>query len=140
MNVLFDTNVVLDVLLDRAPFSRAASQLFSKVERGELRGSICATTVTTIFYLTTKALDANRAAGYIQKLLDLFAIAAVNRPVLTAALESGVADFEDAVIDAAAHYADADAIVTRNGKDFDRATRPIYTPDDLLRILAARQR
>jgi hypothetical protein len=42
------------VLLDRAAFSRAALQIFSKVERGELRGSICATTVTTIFYLTTK--------------------------------------------------------------------------------------
>ena len=139
MNVLFDTNVILDVLLDRDPFAPPALQLFAKVERGELHGLICATTVTTIFYLTSKALDATQAVGHIQTLLNLFTIAAVNRTVLTPALESGFADFEDAVIDAAAHYADADAIVTRNSKDFERAARPIYTPDELLRLLAARQ-
>ncbi len=48
MKTLFDTNVILDVLLDREPFSDDASFLLSKVEKSEIIGYICATTVTTI--------------------------------------------------------------------------------------------
>ena len=139
MKVLLDTNVVLDVLLDREPYAASASQLFSRVENGELVGAICATTVTTIHYLTTKALDAQQALENVKKLLHLFEIAAVNRAVLEAALEAGFVDFEDAVIDASARHTDAVAIVTRNGADFAQAQLPIYSPDELLVILAARQ-
>ena len=56
MNILFDTNVVLDVLLDRKPFSAPASVIFSWVEAGEFIGFLGATTVTTIFYLATKVV------------------------------------------------------------------------------------
>ena len=56
MKILFDTNVVLDVMLDREPFSESACQLFSIVEQGEAVGFISATTVTTIHYLASKVL------------------------------------------------------------------------------------
>ncbi|KAB7554364.1 PIN domain-containing protein [Verminephrobacter sp. Larva24] len=59
--VLFDTNVVLDVLLDREPHVHASAQAMALVERGEVRGFLCATTVTTLFYLASRALDARRA-------------------------------------------------------------------------------
>ncbi len=51
MRVIFDTNIVLDLLLDRAPFADTATYLFSKVERAEITGFLCATTITTIHYL-----------------------------------------------------------------------------------------
>ena len=57
MKVLFDTNIILDVLLDREPFSEHASYLMSKVERSEINGFLCATTVTTIHYLLSRNLD-----------------------------------------------------------------------------------
>jgi predicted nucleic acid-binding protein len=137
--VLFDTNVVLDVLLDREPFAEAASQLFSKVENGKIGGSICATTVTTIYYLTSKSLDTKQAIDNVQRLLRLFEVAPVHRPVLEAALKADFSDFEDAVIHASAHHVKAEAIVTRNTKDFAKATLPIYTAHELLKILEARQ-
>ena len=68
MKTLFDTNVILDVLLDREPFSDEASFLLSKVERAEIVGFICATTVTTIYYIASKALGpkaaCNRSPGF----------------------------------------------------------------------------
>ena len=48
MKVLFDTNVVLDVLLERRIFFAPAATLFSKVEAGEIEGLLGATTVTTV--------------------------------------------------------------------------------------------
>ncbi|MDY0088726.1 MAG: PIN domain-containing protein, partial [Coriobacteriia bacterium] len=53
--MLFDTNVVLDVLLDREPHAEVAARLLSLVDQGRLDGMVCATTVTTIHYLASKA-------------------------------------------------------------------------------------
>jgi len=72
MKILFDTNFILDVLIDRKPFSEAASQLLSLVERGEVSGIICATTVTTIHYLSTKILGKNKSQHQIANLISLF--------------------------------------------------------------------
>ena len=79
MRVLFDTNIVLDVLLDRVPFSKAAVQLFAHVEHDEITGYLCGTTVTTVYYLARKVVGASKAEKEIRKLLRLFKIASVNR-------------------------------------------------------------
>ena len=94
MKVLFDTNVILDVLLDREPFADDASYLLSKVERSEIIGYVCATTITTIHYLATKALGSQEASLHIDSLLSLFVIAPVNRLVLERAAISKFNDFK----------------------------------------------
>ena len=66
MNILFDTNVILDVLLDRKPFSEHAAYLMSKVESSEVSGFLCATTVTTIHYLLLKYLSKEKASSQAQ--------------------------------------------------------------------------
>lgn len=135
MRILFDTNVVLDVLLDREPFSTISARLFSRVESGKLSGYICATTVTTVYYLARKATQAGRAKKEIKKLLLLFKIAPVNLPVIEAALCSQFPDFEDAVIHAAAVHIGAQGIVTRDIKGFKQATIKIFSPHELAVIL-----
>jgi predicted nucleic acid-binding protein len=137
VKILFDTNVVLDVLLDREPFSTQAALLFSRVEQGELIGCLCATTVTTVHYLAGKVLGEAQARIQIGKLLRLFAVAPVNRTVLEAALRSPMRDFEDAVIHEAALHISAQGLVTRDGNDFKGAKLPVYSPADLLRALQA---
>ena len=140
MKVLFDTNVVLDLLLDRAPFSEASARVLSRVEAGELVGYLCATTVTTIHYLASKPLGAQRAIAEVRKLLALFEIAPVNRPILENALDSGFSDFEDSVLHAAACLVGAEAIVTRNESDFSRSEIPVYSPEEMIQILRQRPR
>lgn len=137
MKILFDTNLILDVLIDRKPFSEAASQLLSLVERGEVSGMICATTVTMIHYLSTKILGKNKSQHQIANLISLFEIAAVNRAVIEEALTSNFSDFEDAVIYQAAKHAGAEAIVTSDPKGFQKSNLPIFSPIELLNILQA---
>lgn len=136
MKVLFDTNIILDLLLDRRPFVDSVAPLFSKVEQGDLIGCLCATTITTISYLATKAAGGKKARKEIQKLLTLFEIAPVNRVVLQAAIHSGVPDFEDGVIYEAAVFVEADGIVARDPKGFKRAKIRIFSPGELLQILS----
>ncbi|MCI5221031.1 MAG: PIN domain-containing protein [Candidatus Electrothrix sp. LOE2] len=135
MKVLFDTNVILDVLLDREPFSKDAALLMAKVEQAEIVGFACATTITTIHYLSTKILGAKAASRHVQSLLSLFAIASVNRLVLENAFAAGFKDFEDAVLHEAAVHAGVQHIVTRNIKDFTNASLPVHEPEEFLGIL-----
>lgn len=136
MKILFDTNVVLDVLMDREPFSDPAAELFATVEDGSGIGYLCATTLTTVYYLAGKALGAKRARQAIQKLLALFEVAPVNRPVLETALQARFNDFEDAVVYAAALHVGADVILTRNEVDFKSSKIPVYSPLETEKILS----
>ena len=137
MRILFDTNVVLDVLLDRAPFAEVSARLFSRVERGDLIGFVGATTVTTVHYLSTKVVGATGASDVVGKLLDLFSVAPVNRTVLVDALGLSVQDFEDAVLHEAARHAGVEGLVTQDRRGFRKATLAVYAPEELLRILEA---
>lgn len=139
MRVLIDTNVVLDVLLDRKPFAEAAARVFALVEESRIEGFLCATTVTTIDYLLGQALATDEARAALQRLLELFEIAPVNRPVLEQALRSRVSDFEDAVIEQAARLVSADAIATRNLTDFKKSSVTAFDPPELLSAVEAKE-
>ncbi|MBT3192133.1 MAG: PIN domain-containing protein [Verrucomicrobia bacterium] len=137
MRVLVDTNVVLDVLLDRKPFAEAAARVLALVEESRIEGFLCATTVTTIDYLMGQALAPDEARAALQRLLDLFEIAPVNRPVLEQALRSDVSDFEDAVLEQSARLVSVDAITTRNLKDFEKSSVTAFDPPELLSAVEA---
>ena len=137
MKVLFDTNVVLDVLLDRQPHADVAARLFALVDNSRLEGSICATTVTTIYYIAAKSFGRKRAQNQVRELLGLFSIADVDHDVLDRALDLDFADFEDAVVHEAARASGAAAIVTRDGEGFTNASLPVFDPHELLAAIAA---
>ena len=128
MRVLFDTNVLMDVLLDRKPFADESAQVMDQVVRGTVTGLICASTVTTVFYLSSREVGKKEAMAQIRSLLGLYEVAPVNRAVLDAALANKSPDFEDAVLAEAAHQAGAQAIITRNLKDFAHSPVRAYTP------------
>jgi len=137
VKVLFDTNVVLDVLLAREPHAAVAARLFALVDSERIDGAVCATTVTTVAYVATKAVGGRQAKKLLRQLLDLFAVAGVDRQVLEAALRLDFEDVEDAVIHEAARAWGAAGIVTRNGRDFARASLPVFDPAELLAALVA---
>jgi predicted nucleic acid-binding protein len=137
VRVLFDTNVLMDVLLDRKPFVEESALVMDQVVRGAVTGLICATTVTTIFYLTSREVGNEEARRHVEKLMNLYEVAPVNRSILDAALTCNSPDFEDSVLAEAAHQAGAQAIITRNLKDFAHSPVRAYTPRQWLAMGAA---
>ena len=133
--VLFDTNVVLDHLLNRQPFEPIASRLMEYVSQGRVKGILCATTLTTIYYFVSRELGDAQARAHIANLLRLFEVAPVDIGILSDALALDFTDYEDAVLHEAARRAEADSIVTRNDRDFQNASLEIYTPDELLKFV-----
>lgn len=135
MKVLFDTNVVLDVLLARSEFAEPARRLMALVEKRKVSGYLCATTITTIHYLIAKQLGTDAAIAAVRKLMLLFEFADVTRSVVVAALDAGFSDFEDAILYQAGWEKNVDVIVTRDPRDFRSSALPVYAPQELLSLL-----
>jgi predicted nucleic acid-binding protein len=132
LKVAIDTNVVLDVLLDRDPHVEDSAQILWAAESGAITALLCATTLTTIHYMTVKTLGRTGSIAAIDQLLAIFDVAAVNRQVLQIAATSKIRDYEDAVLAHAAEIAGATAIITRNPKDFAKSGLLVYTPREWL--------
>lgn len=132
MRVLFDTNVVLDVLLKREPWLQDSLALWQANDEARLVGYITATTITNIFYIARRASGAEMARTAVEVCLVAFEICAVERRTLEQALILHGPDFEDDVQIACASLLRLDAIVTRDKKDLRDASIPVFSPSEML--------
>jgi predicted nucleic acid-binding protein len=135
VKLLLDINVLLDVLLDREPWSAAASLLLAEIECGSAEGYVAAHTLPTVYYVVGRAGDRKLAAAAVGDLLRILDIAQVTRMELQEALTYSVPDFEDAVQAAAARAIGADYLVTRNERDFRDSPVPVADPPTVLALL-----
>ena len=133
--ILFDTNVVLDVLLDRQPYVEASAAAWSAVETGISEGMLAAHAVTTIHYLVRKEVGNIKARRIVSAILRVFGVATVNGAVVQEALQLPLSDFEDAVTAAAARLAGCECIVTRDPKGFRGSPVRALTPEAVTPLL-----
>ena len=135
MKVMIDTNVVLDVLLERQPFFQASYEVMKRSALEEIEGFVSATAATDIFYLLRRALGERRAAKEtFEKLTRLVGFADARGEDVYAAMASNMEDFEDALLAAIAQRCRMDCIVTRNTKDFRESPVKALTPEEFLAL------
>jgi predicted nucleic acid-binding protein len=131
MRVLIDTNVILDFVLNRAPFADGAATLFQHIEQQTFSAVVSASAVTDIFYLLKK--EKVDAIAFLKDFLLAIDILGVDKAIIMYALHSGWTDFEDAVQAQVAIENNIDVIVTRNTKDYGRLQNiQVFTPSELL--------
>lgn len=133
--VLFDINVVLDVLLDRKPYVEASAAAWAVVETGISEGLLAAHSITTIHYLVRKEMGSVKARRIISAILRVFGVAAVDGAVVQEALQLSFSDFEDAVTAAAARSAGCECIVTRDPRRFRGSPVRALTPEAVMPLL-----
>lgn len=137
LTVLLDTNVVLDAILARAPWDRDAVLLLDAIARGRATGVVAGHAVTTVHYIVERARGRSVAATAVSDLLQLVDVVALDRSDFTRALSLGLADYEDAVHVAAYLRIGAEALVTRNARDFKGAPVATRTAGEVLALLAS---
>jgi predicted nucleic acid-binding protein len=130
-----DTNVVLDFLLDRAPFADAAAALWQANDDGRIEAYVSAITPVNVFYIARKLKGLETARQLVESLLVACRVCAPGRDALLSALALPMKDFEDAVQVVSAQEEALDALVTRDPDDFKGVTFPIFSPDGLLEQL-----
>lgn len=134
--LLLDTNVVLDVILARTPWDGDAVLLLDAISRGQATGLVAGHAVTTVHYIVQRAKGRGAAATAVSDLLQLVAVVPLDRSDFTRALSLGISDYEDAVHVAACLKAGAEALVTRNARDFKGAPVVTRSAGEVLALLA----
>lgn len=137
MKVLLDTNVVLDVLLEREPFLADSKAVWQACDDGRIQGYVLASAVTDIYYIARKTAGGAVARRAVEVCLAAFSVCMVDQEVLERALELAGSDYEDNVQIAAAMQSKVDAIVTRDPHDYAHASVTVITPTALLAQLAS---
>lgn len=134
--VLFDSDVLLDVLAQRQPFVIASAQALNTVTQEQVQGDVSGHAVTNIFYILRRQIGSEAARELLSRLLQRIQVASVTDEVIRQALQSSITDFEDAVTSAAANVAGLEMIVTRNTSDFVTSSVPAIMPEEFLATLS----
>jgi predicted nucleic acid-binding protein len=135
--ILLDTNVVLDVLLARQPWSQDATEIWQAHRAGTVAAHVAATTLTNIFYVSRKLVGRERAWQGVHTCLNQLRIIAVDDSLLHAAAAMGGQDLEDNLQIVCAAAATLEAIVTRDPGGFAHSPIEVLTPAQFLQRLRA---
>jgi predicted nucleic acid-binding protein len=135
VTVLLDTNIIVDVALERQPYFEASQQVLLLVEQGQIEGYISASTFGDLYYIIRRSRGREWTNDFINWLVTYCQIATVNDAVIRIALTSKFRDFEDAIQYSSAVVNQLNAIVTRNPQDFPVTTPRIISPNQLIQEL-----
>ena len=136
LNILIDTNVVLDFILHRQPFYSAAENIVETANLKIISAYVSASSVTDVYYLARREFrDRNLALQLLKNFLKIVKVAAVSEKEIESALNLSWRDFEDAVQYSVAKSNEMDYIITRNIEDFSGGEVAVVTPEDFCRIL-----
>jgi predicted nucleic acid-binding protein len=135
LKVLFDLNIILDVLQERKEFYDFSARLLAFAETGRIEGWVAAHSITTLFYLIAKDKSPEQARVTITSLLHFLNVAPVDQNTIEQALNLPYRDFEDAVQMISALHVKADYLLTRNVRDYEPALLEVVQPAELVAIL-----
>ena len=136
MILLVDTDILIDFALDRRPHAAAAGELLDALERRQTTGFIAWHSVANFHYLVVSKQGASATKAFLLDLLRFVQVAPTSTESVRYAASRPMRDFEDALQVAAAVACGANAIATRNVRDYARAPVRAATPTSLLKELA----
>ena len=140
MELLIDSNVVLDVILNREPFFDASEKVLRLGIRPDITTYVSAASVTDIYYIAYRTLHDHAAVrNLIGRLLSIMKIADVNSEHIKIAYDLNWRDFEDSVQYSIAKSNGMDGIVTRNMKGFRESDVKIFTPEEILEFIKSQE-
>ena len=135
MKIFLDTDILIDVALDRMPFSNDASLLLDKLEMKHADGFIAWHSLSNLYYICSSSIHDRKLKEYIKGLLLFLSVSETATEDAICALGLNVADFEDAMQISAAISCKADFIVTRNIRDFKHSPIPACLPGEIIKII-----
>lgn len=133
MNKVFvDTDVILDLLARRIPHFHFSAVLFTFAEMKKLELYTTPLILANTFYILRKQLGNDSAKNAVRKLRILLHVIYSTESVIDKALNSDFPDFEDAIQYYTALEYQIPVILTRNIRDYKKASIVVQTPESYL--------
>jgi len=135
MGKLFlDTNIILDLVSPRPPFSLFAQKLFSKSQKLKIGIYASVLSFPNINYLLSRVTNKETAKQVLLKIKPLITILPLNDKIIQLALASDFNDFEDAIQYYTALEHNITTLITRDLKDFKKANIRVMTSEEYLNL------
>ncbi len=135
-NIFIDTNVIIDFLSDRKPFSEDAAILFQLAKEKKINVYVAAISFNNTYYILRQVTSHKRALKLIDEFEEYVYVQETNRDILKKALRSDFNDFEDAIqYYSAIQLGEIEVITTRNIKDFKKSEISVLSPSTTVKIL-----
>ena len=135
-NVFIDTDVIVDFLTDRKPFSLESAKIFSLIDQKKIKGCVSSLSFSNLYYVLRKFGTHRKVINSLQELSELVDVLKVDSDIVKSALTSDFKDLEDSIqYFTALEYKRIDCIITRNIKDFKDSSLPVMTPETFLATL-----
>jgi len=132
-NVFIDTDVIVDFLTDRKPFSLESAKIFSLIDQKKIKGCVSALSFSNLYYVLKKFGPHKKVISSLQELSEMVDILKVDSHIIKSALTSDFKDFEDSIqYVTAQEHKEIDCIITRNIKDYKDSSLPVMTPETFL--------
>lgn len=130
--ILVDTDVLIDLALDRQPHAEWSAGLIDRLERRAHMAFVAWHTLSNFYYLVSPAKGKHNARQFLVDLTRFVSVAPADTEALRFAASLQLTDFEDALQVAAARVCGASVIATRNTRDYEQSPIPAQTPQQLL--------
>ncbi len=135
-HLFLDTNVIIDFLADRKPFSDKAALIFDQAVAGKLKIYLSAVSYNNIYYILRQSFSNNDTIKLLNQLNEMTEIADVTKAIIKQALRSEFKDFEDAIqYHCALSLSKLDMIITRDTKDYKKSAVPVMNPQEAVVFL-----
>jgi len=136
INLFIDTDVILDLLADRKPFSSEAAMLFTLAEQKKIKAFTSSLTFSNLYYVLRRVEAHPKVMSKLTGLSGLLSILKVDELAVRNAIASGFTDFEDGLqYYCALDHKHIDVIITRNIKDYKNSEIPVMRPGDFLKTI-----
>lgn len=135
--IFLDTDVILDVLLEREKFKEDARRIFQKIELKEVEGYTSPVILANLYCISSNLKDKKTGISHIRKMHKLLKMTRIDQKIVNDSLErENIKDFEDNLQLYSAIEMRLDFLITRNVKDFPKTDLiKILTPKELIGML-----
>ena len=134
--VLIDTNILIDYISERKPFSESARSILLLCMNNKLEGGIAAHSIMNAFYILRKEFTITERREFLLDICTFLTVVGIDKSKIVSALEdTDFSDVEDCLQVECAKEFNAEYIITRNIKDFTESDIPAISPDDFLKII-----
>jgi predicted nucleic acid-binding protein len=135
VKVFLDTNILVDVLLERQPFYGESARVWSLAYENKITGFVSALTYPNIHYIIRRLAGVKQADKALGAIRSAFKTVDLDDQILNQAMQGGHQDFEDAIQLFSALRADADYIITRDPGHFRTSSIPVASPVQFKQIM-----
>jgi len=129
MRILIDTNVIMDFIVKREPFSNDAEKVIGFCMEKNIQSCIAAHSIPNLYFILRKHLTEDQKRDILLKICKMFTVVGIDANKLESALQNiNFNDFEDCLQAECAKDFKTDFIITRNAKDFSNSVVPVIEP------------